>query len=816
MRRYFFNLCSCICLTSIPLCATEGNPINTAAQTYSPKVNDPQLYSFWEEHHFFNADLKSDKTPFCLVMTPPNVSEELHMGHALENTLEDIIIRWKRMLGYNTLWVPAIDHAGIATEAVVERLFLQTDSKKKSEVTREEFLQKSQQLKEQNQAKIIKQLKSLGCSCDWSHLRYTMDKAYIQSVRTLFKRLYQNQLVFRAERFLKNWDPILQTALSDDEVEHKQMTVPRWSIQYPLKDGSGSITIQTMHPEFLLGETAIAVSPTDARYKDFIGKTVVLPLINREIPIIGDTHVDPKYGSGAMAVAPLRDEFSYQIGQTHHLSLFNIMTANGKINQNGDKYAGLPQEEARQAIVKDLTTLGLIKDVEQHKAYMAYSPQTNTIVQPYFSKQWFVKMDPFISNMRTAVQDSEIKFIPSTFQKNYFHWLDRAQDWCISRQLWWGIQIPVWYHKDDPQNMICYEGEGLPEQVKANPQNWIQDTDTLDSWFTGSLWPFAALGWPEATSEFNLFYPNAFCCTGSDIMFLDAARMIQMGQFATGNVPFSDYYIHGMIYAKANQDKAATNTPTPQLGGGDKKAPTTPPSKDEWVKMAKAANNTIDPETIINQYGADSLRQNLCINTNGPKINIDMASFEKFKDFNDIIWKGTNLLLTSLDASVDQQKAMTAAEFSTGLDKKILAAEDKWLLANLNQTVNSVNENLARYNFKNAALQTYNFIAQDCVYYVSITKPILSGKVGNDADRRNKQKLMSIVLCQAVRLMHPIAPFITEEIFQILKKRLDGAKATAEADPYTIECITALQSAACIVAPYPQVPPDSDRNAYLQ
>lgn len=780
-------------------------------KAYEAKTTDSKWYQFWEKHRFFSASSSSSKPAYCIVIPPPNVTGVLHMGHALVNTLQDILIRWKRMQGFEALWVPGTDHAGIATQTVVERHLLKTQGKKRKEFSREEFLKHVWDWKEVSEKRILEQLKKMGASCDWSRLRFTMDEGNNKAVRTVFKKMYDAGIIYRGN-YLVNWDPVTQTALADDEVEHEERQSFLWHIKYPLADGSGYITIATTRPEVMLGDTAVAVSPNDSRYTKLIGKNVILPLMNRPIPIIADHHVDPQFGTGAVKITPAHDFNDYQIGIRHRLPLINVLTPDGKINENGAHYQGMTAAEAREAIVVELQNQGLLEKAEPYLNRVGVSYRSKATIEPYMSKQWFVRMDEFAPSLQEAVEKGKIKLFPSNWENTYFHWIKNLRDWCISRQLWWGHQIPIWYHKEDPDRMICYAGNDLPPEVKAEPDQWIQDPDVLDTWFSSALWPFATLGWPENTPDLKKFYPNSVLVTGHDILFFWIARMILMGQYVMKKEPFPECFLHGLIYGKSYWRKTSdggiayvSDQERLDFDLGNKPVPKDVISK--WEKMSKSKGNIIDPLEIIDQYGTDAMRMALCASaTQARQIDLDRRRFEEFKNFANKVWNGARFVLMNLEG-------LTAEKFSEGLNESLLNLEDHWILSILNRTVKSVNNRLESYIFDQAALEAYDFFWKEfCAYYVEISKPILFGKSGTTEDRKNKQKLLVIVLNQALRLIHPMAPFITEELFHLLKAGFPNLKELKNVDPYTQESVQALKSEACIVAPYPKVIRESDIN----
>ncbi len=787
-------------------------------KAYEAKAIDQKWSQFWERHQFFKADPLSPKPPYCIVIPPPNVTGVLHMGHALVDTLQDVLIRRKRMLGFETLWVPGTDHAGISTQTVVERHLMRTQGKKRKDYTRQEFLSHVWEWKNKSEEQILRQIKSLGCSCDWSRLRFTMDEGNNRAVRVMFKKLFDAGLIYQGD-YLVNWDPLTQTALADDEVEYEERESFLWHIRYPLEDGSGHIIIATTRPETMLGDIAVAVSPKDERYATWIGKRLRLPLMNRLIPLIADPHVDPSFGTGAVKVTPAHDPNDYQMGITHGLPFINIMTPDGLINANGGPFQGLPIAEARQAVVARLKEEGWLEKVEPHLHRIGLSYRSKAIIEPYLSKQWFVKMEGFAKRLREVVEQGKVRLLPPHWEKTYFHWIDHLRDWCISRQLWWGHRIPIWTHREDPNRMICYAGEDLPEEVKAHPEQWQQDHDVLDTWFSSALWPFAALGWPEKTAELEKFYPNSTLVTGHDILFFWVARMIAMGEAATGDVPFPECFLHGLIYGKSYwrsrpEGGIAYVTEEERLSY-DLGKPIPPDVQSKWEKMSKSKGNVLNPLEMIDQYGTDAVRMALCASaTQARQIDLDRRRFEEFKNFANKIWNGARFVLLNLEKNDEEgDLPLTAEEFAQGLEEKLFNLEDRWILSTLSRTVQAVNDHLDRYEFDQAALKAYDFFWKEfCAYYVEISKPFLFDKRGTREERKQKRKLLVILLCQAIRLLHPMAPFITEEIFHILKQEFPSLLLDQRSDPYTQECIEALQKEACSVAPFPRVIRDSALN----
>lgn len=792
------------------------------SKAYEAQVTDSKWYKFWLEHNFFHADPHSSKPPFSIVMPPPNVTGVLHMGHALVTTLQDILVRWKRMSGFETLWVPGTDHAGIATQTVVERHLIKTTGKRRKDFDREEFVSLIWSWKEENEDQILTQLKRLGSSCDWGRLRFTMDQQNNRAVKTMFKKLFDEGLIYRGD-YLVNWDPVTQTALADDEVEYEDRQSFLWFFKYPLKNGSGFVHIATTRPETMLGDTAIAVSPHDSRYKHLVGQLVAHPMTQREIPIIADHFVDPEFGTGMVKITPSHDPNDYQMGLNHNLPFVNMMTPDGKVNANGGRFEGMTMADARTAIVEEMKQRGFLEKIEPHINRVGVSYRSKATIEPYMSKQWFVRMGQFAKVLREAVAEKQVSLIPSNWESTYYHWINNLRDWCISRQLWWGHRIPIWYHRNNPNRMICYAGDDIPPEVAAAPDEWFQDEDVLDTWFSSGLWPFSTLGWPDQTEDLKTFYPNSVLVTGHDILFFWVARMIFMGEHALKKPPFPTVFLHGLIYGKSYWRNApgggVTYLSSEERAAYDLGKPMPADVQSKWEKMSKSKGNIIDPIEMIETYGTDAVRMALCSSaTQAREIDLDRRRFEEFKNFANKVWNGARFVMMNLEGdSAQGTTPLTAEEFSQGLDETLLALEDRWILSTLNHIVDDVNGKLAAYAFDQAALNAYDFFWKEfCAYYVEIAKPVLFGKQGTPAERKNKQKLLAIILCMSVRLLHPMAPYITEELFQKLKERLAGSKVTGKADPYTTEANEALSSTACIVAPYPKVIRQADRNEEIE
>lgn len=774
---------------------------NELSKTYDPKLSQDKWYALWEEKGFFKANAHSPKPPYCIVIPPPNVTGSLHMGHALVNTIQDILIRWKRMSGFEALWVPGTDHAGIATQTVVERHLMKTEGKRRDDYSREEFLERVWNWKEKHEERVVHQLKKLGCSCDWSRLHFTMDASCSRAVRVIFKKLFDEGLIYRGD-YLVNWDPVTQTALADDEVEYEERASNLWTIKYHLIDSSDFLRIATTRPETLLGDTAVAVSPNDPRYRHLIGKKVRLPIVGRELPIIADHHVDPNFGTGVVKITPAHDPNDYRIGLEHRLDFINILTPDGRINENGRPFQGLSREEARITIVEQLKTLGLLDKVEHHMLRVGVSYRSKAVIEPYLSKQWFVKMGGFTHKLKEAVTEARVRIVPKTWETTYFHWIDNLRDWCISRQLWWGHRIPVWYRKDNPEQMLCYDGEGIPPEIEKEKQMWVQDSDVLDTWFSSALWPFSTLGWPDNTAELNKFYPTNVLVTGHDILFFWVARMILMGEYALGKPPFPATFLHGLIYGKSYWKKESDGTIS-YVTGEEKRdydmgKPLPPDVCSKWEKLSKSKGNVIDPLEMIEEYGTDAVRMSLTASANQyPQIDLDRRKFEEFKNFANKIWNGARFVLMNLTDLEPQA-------LQAGLDRRQLKIEDLWLLSSLNRLNDKINTDLENYALEQAAHGAYDFFWKEfCAYYVEIAKPYLFQKRGSFEERQNKQKLLLIALLNMIRLLHPMAPFITEELFQTIKARFNGIEPLTSCDPYTQDALKSLASPACMVAPYP-------------
>jgi valyl-tRNA synthetase len=778
-------------------------------KSYDPKKIEIKWYCFWEENSFFKANADTKKKPFCIVIPPPNITGVLHMGHALGNTLQDILIRFKRMQGFEALWVPGTDHAGISTQTIVEKYLIAKLKKRRTDFTREEFISHIWKWKEEKESIILNQLKKLGCSCDWSRLRFTMDEKSNQAVRAIFKKMFDEKLIYRGD-YLVNWDPVSQTALADDEVEFEEKDSFLWYFKYPFTDKSGYITIATTRPETMLGDTAVAVSIADERFFKYIGKTILLPFVNREIPIIQDRFVDPKFGTGAVKITPAHDFNDYDVALRHSLPIINIMSPDGRINENGKEFYGLSMQKARQEIVEKMKKLNLLEKVEPYKLRVGVSYRSKAKIEPFLSKQWFVKMTPFKNKLMSAVKENRVKLLPKSFESIYFHWIENLRDWCISRQLWWGHQIPIWYNKEDSDVMICHDQEGLPLQVEKEKDKWIQDPDVLDTWFSSALWPFSTLGWPDKTQDLKTFYPTSILITAHDILFFWVARMIMMGEYAMKDIPFHETFMHGLIYGKSyfkkEEDGSVTYLPYEEKKKYDLGEPLPKNIFSKWEKMSKSKGNVIDPLEIIDEYGTDAMRIALTSSvTQARQIDLDRRKFDEFKNFANKIWNAARFIMQNLEENVEKKLPMlTSSDIEKGLDIKKLSLEDKWILLKLNETVKNEINYLENKSFDRAAMEPYHFFWDDfCAYYLEMTKPYLFGKERTEL-RQNKQKILLFTLLSCMRLMHPIVPFITEEIFSLIKAKYPNLKILKNIDPYTEDFIEAISQKACIVSTFPK------------
>jgi valyl-tRNA synthetase len=695
--------------------------------TYNPQETEQKWYEYWEKNGFFHAEVEKDKKPYTIVMPPPNVTGSLHLGHAMDNTLQDILIRYHRMQGYNTLWVPGTDHAGIATQAKVEE-HLAKDGLSKYDLGREKFLEKVWEWKDKYHNRISKQLRMLGSSCDWDRERFTMDEGCSKAVREVFVRLYEKGLIYRGN-YIINWCPKCQTTISDIEVEHQDTPGQLWHVKYPIKGEEGSyITIATTRPETILGDTAVAVHPDDERYTDLVGKKVILPVVGREIPIIADSYVDPAFGTGAVKITPSHDPNDFEIGLRHSLPDLVVIDKAGNMTEEAGKYQGLDRYECREQIVADLKEQGYLLKIEEHNHAVGHCYRCDTIIEPLVSSQWFVKMKPLAKPAIQAVLDGNIRFVPERFTKIYLGWLENIRDWCISRQLWWGHRIPVWYCQDCGE-MICasVDPTSCPSCASTNLE---QDPDVLDTWFSSGLWPFSTLGWPEKTPELEHFYPTSVLVTGRDIIFFWVARMIFTSLEFMHEEPFKDVFIHGLILDAQGR------------------------------KMSKSLGNGVDPIEVIEKYGADTLRFMLVTgNTPGNDLRFQFERLEGTRNFANKIWNASRFVLMNL------------SDFEPESQKPEYTLADRWILTKYNQVVEQVTNNLDKYEMGEAAKAIYEFIwSQFCDWYIELVKPRLYGKE-TPKSKYTAQYVLNYVLTNTLKLLHPFMPFITEEIWQHLPEK---------------------------------------------
>lgn len=692
-------------------------------KTYEPQKVEERLYKMWTDNGYFHAKIDPNKKPYTIVIPPPNVTGQLHMGHALDETLQDILIRYKRMQGYSALWVPGTDHAGIATQIKVEESLRVNEGLTRYDLGREKFLERVWEWKNLYGGRIINQLKKIGSSCDWDRLRFTMDEGCSKAVKEVFINLYNKGLIYQGSRII-NWCPHCITALSDAEVEHVEQPGHFWHIKYPVKDSDSFVIIATTRPETLLGDTAVAVNPEDERYTDLVGKTLILPLVGREIPVIADSYVDKEFGTGCVKITPAHDPNDFEVGLRHNLEQIKILNDDATINCPGSKYDGMDRYEARKAMVADLDEMGLLVKVEDHAHNVGQCYRCSTTVEPIISKQWFVKMKPLAQPAIDAVKNKETQFVPEHFEKVYFHWLENIRDWCISRQLWWGHRIPAFYCDDCGEMVVTKEDKAFCPKCKKEMR---QDPDTLDTWFSSALWPFSTLGWPDQTEDLKYFYPTSTLVTGYDIIPFWVMRMMFSGLEHTGEVPFKHVFIHGLV------------------------------RDSQGRKMSKSLGNGIDPLEIIDKYGADALRFTLATgNAPGNDMRFYIERVEANRNFANKIWNAARFTLMNLD--IEENKLPDTAD---------LQLEDKWILSKYNTLVAEVTNNLDKFELGIAVSKLYDFLWSNfCDWYIELVKPRLFDK--ENPTRKTAEYVLSYVLSNTMKLLHPFMPFITEEIWQHL------------------------------------------------
>lgn len=694
------------------------------AKNYDPKDFEERLYNEWIENGYFTPKVNQDRKPFTIVMPPPNITGQLHMGHALDNTLQDALIRWKRMQGYEALWLPGEDHASIATEVKVENELAKEGIYKK-EIGREEFLKHVWDWTHTYRERIKKQLQKMGASCDWTRERFTMDEGLNKAVREVFVRLYNKGLIYRGNRII-NWCPRCMTALSDAEIEYQEKQGNLWHIKYPVKDSDEFIVIATTRPETMLGDVAVAVNPNDERYKHLIGKMLVLPLVNREIPVIADEYVEMEFGTGAVKITPAHDPNDFEVGQRHNLEQIVVMNDNGTMNDLAGKYAGLDRYDARKEIVNDLNELGFLVKIEEHNHNVGSHDRCGTTVEPLLSKQWFVKMKPLAEPAIEAVRKGEVEFVPERFAKVYYNWMENIQDWCISRQLWWGHRIPVWYCQTCGEIIVSSDDVDVCPSCKSS--NLKQDEDVLDTWFSSALWPFSTLGWPDNTEDLKYFFPTDVLVTGYDIIFFWVARMIFSAINEMGEVPFKHVLIHGIV------------------------------RDSQGRKMSKSLGNGIDPLEVIDEYGADALRFTLITgNSPGNDMRFYMERVEASRNFANKIWNASRFMLMNYEQElVNKYKSEV---------NNIRNSADRWIVSRINEVAKEVTENMNKFEMGIAAQKIYDFIWSElCDWYIELVKPRLYGE--DEKSKAAAQITLIEVLKDSLKLLHPFMPFITEEIYK--------------------------------------------------
>lgn len=715
------------------------------AKNYNPKDFEERIYRDWEEKGCFKSSVNKDKKPFTIVMPPPNITGQLHMGHALDDTLQDILIRWKRMDGYESLWIPGTDHASIATEVKVVDRIKQETGKTKYEVGREEFLKKAWEWKDEFGGKIVNQVKKLGASCDWDKERFTMDAGCNKAVTKFFVKLYEEGHIYRGNRII-NWCPDCLTTLSDAEVEHEDMEGFFWHIKYPIKDSDEYLEIATTRPETMLGDSGIAVHPDDERYAHLVGKVAILPLVGRELPIVADEYVDKEFGTGAVKMTPAHDPNDFEVGKRHGLEEINVMNDNATMNELSGKYEGMDRYECRKALVNDLDEAGYLLKVEKHDHAVGTCYRCHTVIEPRLSLQWFVKMDELSKPAIEILKNQDLKFVPEKFDKTYLQWLENIKDWCVSRQLWWGHQIPAYYCQDCGEVVVS---EDAPTSCpKCNSSNFKQDDDVLDTWFSSGLWPFEVLGWPEKTPELDYYYPTSVLVTGYDIIFFWVVRMAFSGMFCMNEKPFDHVLVHGLV------------------------------RDSQGRKMSKSLGNGINPLDIIDEFGADALRFTLATgNSPGNDMRFYMERVEFARNFNNKLWNASRFVFMNLEDET------LLENLDRNAVSKDLTLADKWIISRANRIVGEVTDNMDKFELGIALQKAYEFTwSEYCDWYIEIVKPRLYGE-DRDAKRAALYTL-TYVLEKVLKLLHPFIPFITEEIYSYLPT-VDGLIITAEYPRYS-------------------------------
>ena len=707
---------------------------------YNPHKSENKWYDYWRKQGIFHATAEDDGRPaYSIVIPPPNVTDVLHLGHALNNTLQDIMIRWKRMDGFEAEWLPGADHAGIATQVKVEKELVK-EGTSRQKVGREKFLERVWAWKDEKYQNIINQLQQIGCSCDWERARFTMDEGLSEAVKEVFIRLYEEKLIYRGE-YITNWCPRCLTSLSDDEVEHEEFSSHLWYVRYKVKGTDSYLTVATTRPETMLGDTALAVNPSDKRYQKYVGKTAILPILERELPIVADDYIDPEFGTGVLKVTPAHDPNDFEIGQRHDLPRVNIFTPDARLNENAGKFKGLDRREGRKAVVAELDKKGHLNDTQDYQVSAGTCYRCHEIIEPYLTTQWYVKMKPMAKPAIDAVKSGELRFHPDYWSKTYLHWLENIRDWCISRQLWWGHRIPI-YYCDDCSHVWAskHDPEKCPE---CESTDFHQDEDVLDTWFSSWLWPFSTFGWPEETADLKRFYPTKSLFTASEIIFLWVARMVMAGYKFMGEIPFNDVYIHGTV------------------------------RDGQGRKMSKSLGNGIDPRDVIKEYGADSLRISLLLATpEGQDPCITFNTFELGRNFGNKLWNAARFVRMNLG------EEFSAENFERIINDQHLDLIDRWILSRMNATIRDVRKNLDRFRLSAAAKNLYDFIWRDyCDWFVELSKPRLY-----DSDNADQQaavrNVLAYVLDNILRLLSPYMPFLTEETWHRVREMADDSGQT--------------------------------------
>ena len=739
-------------------------PIPTLPSQYDPSTTETKWQTYWEENHVFKADPDHEGEPYCVVIPPPNVTGSLHMGHAFENTLIDLLVRYHRMRGRNTLWLPGTDHASIAVQTILERQ-IRAEGKTRDDIGREAFLKRAWAWKEESGGTIVGQLRRLGVSVDWSRERFTMDEGLSRAVLKAFTQLYEEGLIYRG-KYMVNWCPASQSAVSDLEVENKEVDGHLWHFRYPLTDGSGYMEVATTRPETMLGDTAVAVNPTDERYSHLVGKTVTLPIMNREIPIIADEYVDATFGTGCVKITPAHDPNDFEMGKRHNLPFINIMNKDGTLNENAGEFEEQDRFEARKNVIKRLEADGFLVKIEDYKHTVPYSDRGKVPVEPLISTQWFVKIRPLADRALTCLDNkTEPVFVPERWTKVYRDWLVNLKDWCISRQLWWGHQIPAWYVVSETDGDITDDTPFIVAANEADAQTEAesrfgstiqleQDPDVLDTWFSSGLWPFSTMGWPDSTKDLDAYYPTTTLVTGFDIIFFWVARMTMMAGHFTGKMPFQSVYIHGLVRDENNK------------------------------KMSKSANNGIDPLILINKYGTDALRYTLVREVAGAGQDIrleydrktdESVSVEASRNFTNKLWNASRFVMMNLDGQTPEKLGLPAADH--------LELSDRWILSRFHQVSRQVGQQLDQYGMGEAAKELYEFTWGDfCDWYIELVKSRLN-QTSNSESRKVVQQTLAYVLDGILRLLHPFMPHITEEVWQTLNQVTDGRVLALQAYP---------------------------------